>query len=146
MSPTTITLSGLTGVTAAGAPTSTDFPAGPLTTTNLNWTPVVSGGGTTVTWTNPTCGSGNFGVAKHVYGFTVTASAPNSNAMYSTHGFAVDTGTVNSIDVTAFVGGPSAAPVPIMSPLALLVTAMGLGMAGAYEMRRRFENWFRRES
>src|SRR5262245_54650650 len=72
VSPTTITMSGLTGVTSAGAPTSSDF-TGSLDTNNRAFTPSVLNGGTQVVWMNPTCGTGNFGVAKHVFGFTITA-------------------------------------------------------------------------
>src|SRR5215471_21375058 len=36
VSPTTITMNGLTGVTAAGGPTSSDFPVGSLDTNNRN--------------------------------------------------------------------------------------------------------------
>ena len=51
---TTITLSGLSGVSDAFGPTSTDFdpPGGDLDTLNLAWTPAVFGGGTIVSWTN----------------------------------------------------------------------------------------------
>src|SRR4030095_11593907 len=75
--PTTITLSGLLGVTAAGAPTSTDFlpPGGLLDTVNLHWTPTVGNGGTDVVWTNEDddAGTGNFGEPKHVFGFTIVS-------------------------------------------------------------------------
>jgi hypothetical protein len=144
-SPSRITMTGLNGVTAAGGPTSTDFPAGSLTTNNLNWTPTFTA--TSVTWTNPTCGSGNFSTAMHVNGFTITApSASNGGASYATSGFAKDTGTPNSLDISGTIAGPSTTPlpsaVPTMSPIALLMTMIGLGCAGAYEARRRFQDWF----
>src|SRR5215475_9961309 len=74
---TTITMNGLTGVTGAAAPTSTDF-TGALDTLNLAWTPQVLNGGTTVVWTHIGSGTGNFGTTKHVFGFSITApAAPN---------------------------------------------------------------------
>src|SRR5262245_21828047 len=70
--PTTITLSGLLGVTAAGAPTSTDFlpTGGDIDTVNLHWTPAIGNGGTDVVWTNADddSGTGNFDEPKHVFG------------------------------------------------------------------------------
>ena len=49
----TLTLTGVQGVVSATAPSSTDFPAGSLADkVNLLWNPVVSGGGTVVTWTH----------------------------------------------------------------------------------------------
>lgn len=145
VSPTTITMTGLTGVTAAGAPTSTDFPAGALNTNNLNWTPSVQSGGTKVVWTNPTCGTGNFGVAKHVFGFTITAAtAFNGTVSFATGGMAVDTGTANSIDVSGSVAGPSAtassSSVPAASPLTLVLLSLGLVAAAGWQVRRRFYN------
>ena len=142
-SPTTITMTGLTGVTGAGGPTSTDFPAGSLTTNNLNWTPTFTS--TSVTWTNPTCGSGNFAVAKTVFGFTITApTAPNGSASFATHGFQVD-GHGAVVDAAGSIAGPStAAPAhaPVLSPTALLITMIGLGCVGAYETKRRLQGWF----
>jgi hypothetical protein len=38
------------------------------------------------------------------------------------------------------------APVPVMSPFALLMTMIGLGCAGAWESRRRLQDWFGRHS
>jgi hypothetical protein len=71
---TRIILSGLTGVTNATAPTSTDFPNPQLEAINLAWTPTVSNGGTVVTWTHIGSGTGNFGGDLHVFGFKVLAS------------------------------------------------------------------------
>lgn len=89
---TTITMSGLYAVTAAGAPTSTDFPSnGPL---QLLWTPTVSNGGTTVVWTHVGPGTGNFNTTLHVFGFTVTApSAVTGNVAFATSGMSLDTNT-----------------------------------------------------
>jgi hypothetical protein len=140
--PTTITLTGLTGVTAAGQPTSTDFPGsgpGSLAANNLNWVPTFTN--TSVTWANPTCGSGNFNVEKHVYGFTVTATG--GPGTYVTNGFAKDTHSPNSVDVTSPTTPPPApAAVPVMSPMAFVMTMIGLGCAGAWESRRRLQDWF----
>ena len=141
VSPSTITMSGLTGVTAAGAPTSSDF-TGALDTNNRNWTPQVLNGGTKVVWTNPTCGSGNFGVAKHVFGFTVTAAtALNGTVSFATVGMAKDTGIANSVDISGSVAGPSATgtttSVPAASPLTLTLLTLALAAAGAWQVKRR---------
>ena len=145
VNPTTITMTGLTGVTSAGAPTSTDF-TGSLDTNNRNFTPAVLNGGTTVVWTNPTCGTGNFGVAKHVFGFTVTApTAPNGTVSFATSGMARDTGVSNSLDVSGSVAGPGTgtgtgappAGVPAASPLTLVLLSIGLAAAGALQVKRR---------
>ncbi len=142
-SPTTITMTGLSGVTGAAGPTSSDF-AGALDTSNRNWTPAFTS--TSVTWTNPTCGSGNFPVPKTVYGFTITAPSVSSGlASFATHGFQVD-GHGAVVDASGSIAGPStttSGAVPVMSPVAFLITMIGLGCAGAYEARRRFQDWFR---
>jgi hypothetical protein len=90
-SNTTITMTGLVGVTAAGAPTSTDFPS--LQATQLAWTPQVLVGGTTVVWTHAGAGTGNFATTLHVFGFSITAAgAANGNVAYATGGMSRDTG------------------------------------------------------
>ena len=107
-SPTTITMTGLSGVTAAGAPSSSDYSNFPCI---LDWTPQVLGGGTKVVWTNNNCGSGNFPVAKHVYGFTITApGAMNGTASFATSGFQVD-GNGPNLDISGTIAGPSACSV-----------------------------------
>ena len=143
VSPTTITMSGLSGVTSAGAPTSSDF-TGVLDTNNRAFAPSVLNGGTTVVWTNPTCGTGNFGVAKHVFGFTVTApTAFNGTVSFATRGVARDTGVSNSLDISGSVAGPAAAgtptttSVPAASPLTLVLLSIGLAAAGAWQVKRR---------
>jgi hypothetical protein len=144
VSPTTITMSGLTGVTSAGAPTSSDF-TGVLDTSNRAFIPSVLNGGTKVVWTNTTCGTGNFGVAKHVVGFTVTApTAFNGTVSFATSGIARDTGVSNSLDISGSVAGPGAAaaagtPVgaPAASPLTLLLLSIGLAAVGAWQVKRR---------
>lgn len=151
VSPTTITMTGLSGVTAAGAPTSTDFPAGPLNTNNLAWTPQVLSGGTTVVWSNPSCGTGNFAVAKHVFGFTITAApAFNGTVAFATSGMAKDTGIPNSVDISGTVAGPSATPttpsVPAASPFTLVLMSVGLAAAGAWQVKRRlYDTLLRRQ-
>jgi hypothetical protein len=137
-SPTTITMSGLTGVTSAGAPTSTDFPAGSLNTNNLAWTPQVLNGGTTVVWTNSLCGTGNFPVAKHVYGFSITAAAaPNAMASFVTRGISKDTGTSNSLDISGSIQGPAPAlpSTPAPSSLTLALVSTAVAVAG-YQIKR----------
>ena len=93
-----VTLSGLVGVASATAPTSTDYDDPTLDATNLAWVPQVSAGGTVVTWTHLGSGSGNFAVAKHIFGFKVLTATPipNGTVKSASDGF--------SIDVS--VGGP----------------------------------------
>lgn len=100
----TITLTGLVGVVSATAPTSTDFPDAPggfLDTINLAWTPVVSGGGTVVTWTHLGPGTGNFGDAKHVFGFKVFTAAPAANGTVNvaSDGFSIDVSVIGPCPV-----------------------------------------------
>lgn len=141
-SPTTITMTGLSGVTAAGAPTSTDFPAGALTTINLAWTPQVLNGGTTVVWSNSTGGTGNFATPKNVFGFTVTAAnAPNGTVAFATSGFALDTTNPNSLDISGSVAGPSATgttpTVPAAGPLTLALLSIALAAAATWQLKGR---------
>jgi hypothetical protein len=147
--PTTITLNGLTGVTAAGIPTSTDFIPS-FNASQLMWTATVSNGGTTVTWTNLGPGTGNFTTPLHVFGFTVTApGAPNGSAPFVTSGFVNERiNPPTSVDTSGAVAGPSTAPlsVPVMSPAAFLLTMIGLGCVGAWESRRRWQAWFGRQA
>lgn len=124
----TITLSGLSGVVAAGAPTATDFDHGSsLDAVNLRWTPRVSTDGTSVTWTHVGPGTGNFPVAKHVYGFTVRTAgpAPSAQVHAETAGFSVDAGCpVQPAADRNFAGttqGPHGTPTP-PPPLLLYVT------------------------
>jgi hypothetical protein len=92
-STASITLSGLTGVVSATPPSATDFDDPTLSATNLAWTPQVSSGGTVVTWTHQGSGTGNFNVAKHVFGFKVTAATPMPNRIVNvaSDGFSLDT-------------------------------------------------------
>jgi len=149
VSPSTITMTGLTGVTAAGGPTSSDFPPGSLDTNNRNWVPQVLNGGTKVVWTNTTCGTGNFGSNMRVLGFTITAAgSPNGTASFATTGMAKDTGTANSVDISGSVGGPSstgtATPGPVgapaASPLSLTILSLGLAAAGTWQVKRRIQD------
>jgi hypothetical protein len=146
VSPTTITMTGLTGVTGAGAPTSSDF-TGSFDTSNRAYTPSVLNGGTKVVWTNTTCGTGNFNVAMRVIGFTVTApTAPNGTVSFATSGIARDTGVSNSLDISGSVAGPGTAGAgtpsaptgaPAASPLTLVVLSIGLAAVGAWQVKRR---------
>jgi hypothetical protein len=80
-------------------------------------------------------------VAKHVFGFTVTATS--GIGTYVTNGFALDVHPPTSLDVSGAITLPGGgASVPVMSPIAMLVTMIGLGCAGAYEAKRRFQDWF----
>jgi hypothetical protein len=143
---TTITVTGLSGVTAAAGPTSTDFPAGPMNTLNLAWTAQVLNGGTTVVWTHVGGGTGNFPTTQHIFGFSITApSAANSTVTFATSGFSRDKndplpGGGFSLDISGGVAGPfSPAPaaVPAMSPPFLFLTMLGLGCVAAYQAKRR---------
>jgi len=88
---TTITITSLTGVTAAAGPTSTDFPTQALNETNLAWTAQVLNGGTTVVWTHVGPGTGNFSTPQHIFGFSTTApGATNCTVAFSTSGFSRD--------------------------------------------------------
>ncbi|MGA3187057.1 MAG: hypothetical protein ABSF22_08085 [Bryobacteraceae bacterium] len=111
-STTTITLNGLTGVTAAAGPTSTDFPTAALNASNLLWTAQVKNGGTTVVWTIGVGGTGNFGTYQHVYGFSITANAPSGTASLVTSGFSRDTpnplpGGGLDLDISGNAVGPA---------------------------------------
>jgi len=139
---TTITMTGLTGVTAAAGPTSTDFDE-PLNTTNLAWTAQVLNGGTKVVWTHVGGGTGNFGTAKHAYGFSITAaSSHNGSVPFATNGFQTD-GNGPFLDISGTVAGPAGAgapaTVPAASPLTLVLTIMGLGSVGAYLAGNRLQ-------
>jgi uncharacterized protein (TIGR03437 family) len=105
---TTITMTGLTGVTAAGPPTSSDFP-NPIGTAILAWTPQVLNGGTTVVWSITGGGTGNFSTVQHVFGFTITApGAPNGTVSFATNGFQVDDNGPR-LDISGTVAGPTSA-------------------------------------
>jgi hypothetical protein len=89
---TTITLSGLAGVTAAAGPLSADFPDPSLNQINTNWTAEVLSGGTVVRWTHVGSGTGNFSTEQHVFGFRIFASgATNGLVSVVTSGFSRDT-------------------------------------------------------
>ncbi|HEX4526891.1 MAG TPA: hypothetical protein VH108_09160 [Gaiellaceae bacterium] len=87
----TITLSGLSGVVTATPPATTDFPPG-ADLVNLQWMPQVTSGGTAVTWTHEGPGTGNFPVAKHVYGFKIFTATPSMSGVVNvaSSGFSLD--------------------------------------------------------
>jgi hypothetical protein len=138
-------MTGLSGVTAAGGPTSTDFPA--LQAIQLAWTPQVTNGGTTVVWTHVGAGTGNFPTTLHVFGFSITAAgALNGSVSYATSGMSRDVGNPlpgggSNLDISGMVAGPAStatvASAPALSPIALLLTAVGLALAGGYQARTR---------
>jgi hypothetical protein len=139
---TTITLTGLSGVTGAAGPTSTDFdpPGGSLDINNLDWTVAVLDGGTKVQWTHDGSGTGNFGVDKHIFGFLVFANGVDGLVSVATDGVSRDTsnplpdGTFD-LDISALVAGPIGAAVSI-PPVSWLFVAGLLGLAGARKRGR----------
>jgi len=144
---TTITLTGLKGVTAATGPTSTDW-TGALNVLNLAWTAQVLNGGTTVVWTHVGAGTGNMPTTMHAYGFTVTAAdGVNGNVSLATSGFAQDgTGGAN-LDISGTVAGPAGpavpAAAPVGGPLPLALTFLALCVVGGYFVRRQFRESLR---
>jgi len=114
---TTITLTGLTGVTSASGPTSTDFP-GTLNTVNLAWTAQVTNGGTTVIWTHVGGGTGDFNSVQHVFGFSVTANAPNGTAALVTSGFSRDLPNPVNQDISGNAVGPAATTLVVLPQIA----------------------------
>ena len=142
---TTITMTGLSGVTAAGPPTSSDFP-NPIGTQILAWTPQVLNGGTQVVWSISSGGTGNFPTVQHVYGFTITApGASNGTVPFATSGFQVDSnGPIR--DISGTVAGPAtAAPAsaPAASSITLLGIFAGLTLVSAYHLRTRLRDQVR---
>jgi len=141
--PTTITLSGLGGVTDAGAPTSTDFdpPGGNLDLENLHWQPIVLDGGTRVVWTNDGSlpsgsGTGNFGSAKHAYGFTIVSSADLGSVQLDTDGFGIEGGADTDV-VGGATTGPAPEPGAAASAGAALLGLLGRGVVRRSARRRR---------
>jgi hypothetical protein len=111
---TTITLTGLAGVTGADGPVSTDFPSAFIDQINTNWIAEVLDGGTAVRWTHIGPGTGNWDIDKHVFGFRVHATgAMNGSVSLITSGFSRDTsnplpdGTFD-VDITGTANGPVA--------------------------------------
>jgi hypothetical protein len=96
----TITLTGLSGVTSATAPTSTDIAtvtSDPTTisffnSVNLAWVPEVLNGGSEVRWTHLGPGTGNWSVPLHVFGFKVVTAAPaqSGTVNVASDGFSLD--------------------------------------------------------
>ena len=135
-SSTTITMTGLSGVTSATGPTSSDFTGG-IATTILAWTPQVLNGGTEVVWTTNSGGTGNFDSVQHVFGFSITAAgAANGTASFATNGFQVDdNGPI--LDISGTVAGPTASAAQTPAPATLLLVSVGLLLAGLYVLRSR---------
>jgi len=104
---TTLTMTGLSGVTSASGPTSTDFD-GNLNSVNLAWTAQVLNGGTTVVWSHNGPGTGSPATVRHIYGFSVAApGAQNGVVSFQTSGF-VSSGSFNTfIDISGTLPGPS---------------------------------------
>lgn len=142
---TTITLSGLSGVTQAFPPTSTDFPNPSSSDLNLLWTPQVLNGGTTVTWTHVGGGTGNFDTPMHVLGFRIVAPASaNGSVSVATSGFALDsTCPTTVLDITATTAGPVVAAaatvssVPTMTEWGMILFALLAGLASSYYLRKQ---------
>jgi hypothetical protein len=134
---TTITLSGLFGVTAVSGPTSSTFP-GDLNTLNLAWTSQILDGGSTVVWSHNGPGTGNFGDPMSVFGFSITApAATNGLVTFSTSGFARDVG--NPLPGGGFnldISGAFAGPVAVPEPGAGSLVALGLALFGVLRLRR----------
>ena len=136
--PTTITVSGLTGVTAAGGPTATDFPTDFLNDGNLLWTAQVLEEGTRVVWTAPDFGTGNMPDAYKVFGFTITANAYSGSAPFVTDGFATDVQCVDR-DASGNVAGPTIGlptPVPTLPLFGLGILVSLLGLFGLRKLRQ----------
>lgn len=92
--PATIILDGLYGVTDATKPTSTTLIAFPEK--QLQWTPIILGGGARVVWTITDGGTGNMPSTQYIYGFSVTAPGSATGPVrVSTTGFQTDTGHLN---------------------------------------------------
>jgi hypothetical protein len=138
--PTTITLSGLFGVTSAGGPTSTDFlpVGGLLDTVNQHWTPTVLNGGTTVVWANEDddAGTGNFGDPKHVLCFTIVSDGIPGDVSLDTNGFATDTTNFDR-DI---IGGNTFGPVAVPEPATLGLVAAGCAALAARRRTRAHTN------
>lgn len=142
----TISLSGLSGVTAVSGPTSTDFPAQRINDHQLLWTETILDGGSTVVFTMPaeTAGTGNFPTEQHVFGFTLIApGAVEGDIALATDGFyygLFPNGTpggldpANDRDVAKSIAGPVAAAVPEPATWAMMV--LGFGAVGAVIRRR----------
>ena len=143
-SSTTITLSGLSGVSDAFGPTSTDFdpPGSDIDTLNLAWTPAVLGGGTAVSWTNTVGGTGNFDEPKHVFGFTIVApGAQTAAVILMTDGFTRDTSNPLpdgsfDLDISTEALGPASAAVPEPATGLLFGSALVCALRAMHLKRR----------
>lgn len=133
---TTITLTGLFGVTSATGPQSTSYTNSYANTLNLAWAPQVLNGGTTVQWTHTGPGTGNFDTDMFVYGFRIYATgAIDGQAYMVTNGFSKDTHLGGAdVDIAAGISGPVAA-VPESETYAMFLA--GLGLMGAIARRKK---------
>ncbi|MEQ1886896.1 MAG: hypothetical protein ABL967_17675 [Bryobacteraceae bacterium] len=124
----TVRLAGLSGVTSATAPTSSD--AGGGGAGNLRWLPAVENGGTGVVWQMTNGGTGNMSNPVHVFGFTVTApGAVTGVASVITSEFCRDDGSpCTSLNIDTAVAGPVAATAgTIAGSIAQTVSSGGWG-------------------
>ncbi|MBU1375927.1 MAG: PEPxxWA-CTERM sorting domain-containing protein [Alphaproteobacteria bacterium] len=143
----TITLTGLSGVTAVSGPTSTDFPNQEINDVQLQWTGSILDGGATVVFANllQRVGTGNYSTLKHVYGFTLTApGAVEGEVGLATNGFyygAFPANTnggmnpANDRDIAKTTAGPVAASVPEPATWAMMI--LGFAATGGAVRRRR---------
>lgn len=138
---TTITLTGLFGVTSATGPVSTDFQYDFADENNLNWSAEILDGGTSVRWTHDGPGTGNYSTNIGVYGFSVFASgAIDGIASLVTDGFSTDTHRgLAERDITGTVSGPvNPGPAPVPEPSTFLL--LGSGLAGLCFYARKRKN------
>ena len=127
---TTITLTGLYGVTSAAGPTSTTFPSSYINGINLDWSAQVLDGGTEVVWTHVGPGTGNFSVQEEDEGFEVFATgAVNGTVSFATSGLSTDEPDPVNRDSSGSVAGPvapEAAAVPEPSSVSLIALGSGV--------------------
>jgi hypothetical protein len=133
----TITLSALDGVVRATQPTSTDFANPDIDLLNQQWVPQVSSDGRSVTWTHLGPGTGNFGVAKHVYGFKLYTAflATSGPVSVASSGFSIDVSVIgpcpvqpaDSRDFTGTTQGPVSSVAGQLDALHSAVNGVGPG-------------------
>jgi len=150
----TITVTGLSGVARATAPTSTDMYTG-IALINLQWIPQVASDGTSVTWTHVGPGTGNPNIAKHVFGFKIFTEAPSVSGEVNvvSGGFSLDVSRTGPCPVTPgydrdFAGttaGPVAPDVnQQLAHLATLVSGLGPGKSLLHQVTNARTEWARK--